>query len=443
MPAHEETHASLREPANHAPAAMHALETARAMPGAGSSPPGDPIAAALARLPMHRDGGLRDDWRRVGSASTRDGAPRWVYQASVAQDTRRTAAAAPAADELMVVSTSAGARQDARALEVPGVGILSRWRMQDDAELPTLRPFLRRHPDARVLRYRPGKRATFLVGNAIAKVFADDRGAAMQQVHRTLGTLRTLPCAVPMGLRHDGELRAFWQSRLPGTPLEPRLHGQEAARWLARIADSLAALHGSDLRFPLVTDLTYQQRRSARYLANQRVPAALGDALDLLCEDLDRMCRRLRREGSTRKARPLHGSPHVHQWLVNDDRLALVDFDRAGMGDGELDLATLLAELDFEPALDRAALGAALLGQYRAAGGRIDDERLAFYRAHKHLAKAVKQLRAASDVGAPAGAQAPVADARVREHALQRVQRTVQGARQVLAGAPMPQEGTR
>lgn len=83
---------------------------------------------------------------------------------------------------------------------------------------------------------------------------------------------------------------------------------------------------------------------------------------------------------------PIHGSLHSHQWLVNDDRLALIDFDRAAMGHAELDIATFLAELDYESFEYAAKISRAFLDGFED----FDLPTLAYYRAHKHLAKAFK-----------------------------------------------------
>lgn len=368
-------------------------------------PDADPIALALARLPGHAT-----PWRLVERASTPDGAPRWVYQSS------------PAPGDVMVVSTCASAHQDVRALEVPGVGILSRWKMADDADLPTLRMFLRLHPDARVLRYRPGVRATFATSDAIATVFPDDGCAALAAVHRLLAAAHVPRLVVPLPLRHDTRTLAFWQSRVRGEPLAACLGGilsvADATPWMDRVAEALAALHRSDIRFPHGNDLTDQQRRTMRNLPRSQPPDAVHTALDALCETLDRRYRALRADEDARTARPVHGSPHLGQWRVAGHQLGLVDFEHAGMGHPELDLASVITDLERRHAVAATELTTGLLARYRAAGGQVLQSRLSFYRAHQHLAAALAALR---------DAQAP----RVRGHADDREQRTGEALRSI------------
>jgi aminoglycoside phosphotransferase (APT) family kinase protein len=97
-----------------------------------------------------------------------------------------------------------------------------------------------------------------------------------------------------------------------------------------------------------------------------------------------------------RRPLPIHGAPHVNQWLLRGDGLGLVDFDRFAVGDPERDAATFMAELDFE---DRTAvaveeLNGAFLSGYEGAAGQLDTTLLRAYRAHKRLAKALRTARA-------------------------------------------------
>ncbi len=108
----------------------------------------------------------------------------------------------------------------------------------------------------------------------------------------------------------------------------------------------------------------------------------LSDALELL---------------PTARAVPIHGSPHEHQWLVDGTgRLGLVDFDRWARGDPELDAATFLGELSFEPAVarDLGVLEAALVDGYRDGGAALDQRVLDWYLSLRLLAKVVRTTTA-------------------------------------------------
>jgi aminoglycoside phosphotransferase (APT) family kinase protein len=99
----------------------------------------------------------------------------------------------------------------------------------------------------------------------------------------------------------------------------------------------------------------------------------------------------------------------MHQWLVDGSgRLGLVDFERYASGEPELDVATFLVELETESprAVGMAELAAATETGFRAAGGRLDPDRLALWTAHKRLAK----------VARTAAALRPDAEARASAH---------------------------
>jgi aminoglycoside phosphotransferase (APT) family kinase protein len=93
-----------------------------------------------------------------------------------------------------------------------------------------------------------------------------------------------------------------------------------------------------------------------------------------------------------RVARPLHGAPHKGQWLADGDRLALVDFDRFGLGDPESDVAVFEAEMEYE-ARAPAGLNARFRAGYETRGA-LDPALLRACRAGGHLAAARRFARA-------------------------------------------------
>jgi thiamine kinase-like enzyme len=85
--------------------------------------------------------------------------------------------------------------------------------------------------------------------------------------------------------------------------------------------------------------------------------------------------------------RPIHGSPHAHQWLQHDKVLGLVDFDRFGLGDPELDVATFLGEMDFERNDFAPKVAQAFQQGYQSVYGALNPDLITAYRAHKRFAK--------------------------------------------------------
>ena len=76
--------------------------------------------------------------------------------------------------------------------------------------------------------------------------------------------------------------------------------------------------------------------------------------------------------------RPTHGAPHPTAWLLDGERLGLVDFDRLGLGHPERDVAAFAA-------------GAPAVADAFARGfGELDATRLEAYRLERGLAKALR-----------------------------------------------------
>jgi hypothetical protein len=102
-----------------------------------------------------------------------------------------------------------------------------------------------------------------------------------------------------------------------------------------------------------------------------------------------------RRGLERRNFRILHGAPHPQQWLVRADGYSLVDFDRCGCGDAKLDIATFVAEVDFEnlKSFDVTHINEAFVGGFESVGGSLDLARFGLYRTHKHVAKALRLPR--------------------------------------------------
>lgn len=133
-----------------------------------------------------------------------------------------------------------------------------------------------------------------------------------------------------------------------------------------------------------------RSRRHAHELAS-RVPC-LSDLVDTMHDLLGT----LHAQWPSRDRRPIHGSPHPSQWLDAGSEIGLVDFDRFGRGDPELDAGVLLADFDAldAPVVPPERLAAALLDAYRAAGVPLREPLVRAYRAHQQLARALRAAQA-------------------------------------------------
>jgi hypothetical protein len=219
-------------------------------------------------------------------------------------------------------------------------------RCTADPALPGLAPTLAALERAEVVRYRPGNRCTVRgrSGGSVRYVKVLARATDDQTDARALWAAG-LPFAVAEPRGWDPRRRASWYGAVPGGQIAPDLLGPGGAA------------------------------------VAERIGRALGE---------------------------LAGAPHMHQWLVDGSgRLGLVDFDRYASGEPELDVATFLVELETESprAVGMAELSAATEDGFRAAGGRLDPDRLALWTAHKRLAKVARTAAALRpDAAARAGA---------------------------------------
>lgn len=125
----------------------------------------------------------------------------------------------------------------------------------------------------------------------------------------------------------------------------------------------------------------------------------IAGAFPHLRAPLDELLRRLAlmHAGDTDdRLRPIHGAPHPHQWLIDGGRLGLVDFDGFALGPPELDVATFVAEMEYEnpDRIPVADIITRFRRGYESIAGALDDTVLHAYIAHKRLAKAQRNARA-------------------------------------------------
>ena len=280
-------------------------------------------------------------------------------------------------------------------------------RCTADPTLPGLAPTLAALDRAEVVRYRPGNRCTIRgrSGGSVRYVKVLARATDDQTDARALWAAG-LPFAVAEPRGWDPRRRASWYGAVPGGPIAPDLLGPDGGAVAERIGRALGELAGAPLRPAHRCEPADQLARTGRALTRAAAAApALADRLRAAREVLARVHDRL----PPRPLVPVHGAPHMHQWLVDGSgRLGLVDFDRYASGEPELDVATSLVELETESprAVGMAELAAATETGFRAAGGRLDPDRLALWTAHKRLAK----------VARTAAALRPDAEARASAH---------------------------
>ncbi len=285
-------------------------------------------------------------------------------------------------------SASPGARYSSE------IGWISTGRAVDDPGIGGLAGVLAALDDARIVRYRPGKRCTLSGSVAgrprFAKVCPDALAYHQDAValwNQARGGGLGFAVAEPLGA--DELATTQWQGLVPGSPLDEALLGIDGAELIERLGAALGRLARAPLLPRRVDGPQNQQARTRRAVDRlaRRVPDLAG-ACDTVVSELD-----LGHEAiEPRRLVPVHGAPHAAQWLIDEDRLGLVDFDRYAAGEPELDLATLLVELEFERrrAVAMVTLRDRVVAGFESEGLPIDQARLDLYCRHKRLAKATR-----------------------------------------------------
>lgn len=281
------------------------------------------------------------------------------------------------------------------------IGWLRVTRFPYDPALPTLSEVLDDSRTAIVLRYRPHKRCTirFDAANAngvFAKVFPDARGYDLHRESVALWSAAQagqLDFEVARPIRWDAATHTIWQSKVDGAPIFEKMQTSEAPDLARRLGQAAGSLACSNLAPEQALDAGAQMQRTRRYAKelSKRVPRLKNETAFFL-----EALQEIHNVNSPRPLRPIHGSPHPHQWLENGARLGLVDFDRISLGEPELDIATFIAEMDFEDETKYPveAINAAFIAGYESRAGKLNRELLRAYRGHKHFSKALKAARA-------------------------------------------------
>jgi hypothetical protein len=289
-----------------------------------------------------------------------------------------------------------GGTRDACDVETD-LGWARATRFPFDPALPALAPLAAR---ATVVRYHPGKRCTLrrVTGErgVFAKVFA---ASSSTPVYQDLVALQRVASKGEVKVRlaeplsWDASARTLWQAALPGQPATRGLcgrHGDDLAR---RMGMGAASLTRANVTPSVVFDGAAQLARSRRHAGElaRRVPALSG----MVTAIVDCLAG-LHARWPSHDLRPIHGAPHTNQWLDAGSGIGLIDFDRFGAGDPEMDAGVVLANFEAldEPAVPLERLAAAFLEGYRAASVTLREPLVRAYRAHQHLAKALHAAQA-------------------------------------------------
>ncbi len=275
------------------------------------------------------------------------------------------------------------------------LGWLSLEPFPNDSKLTSLPTLIAEQPNLEVVRYRPGKRCTFRTDDKkyFVKVFANDKGKKVhsQSINLWNAWLKNrLQYSVAKPIDWNCKTRALWQQAIEGESITAELFGPNAATVATQMGQACASTAKSTINPDLIFDYTCQMQRTKRYIQN--INACFPEFISIT-QPLEQLLQTKKSIADQVQLKPIHGAPHMHQWLrTPDGNLGLVDFDRFSVGAPELDVATFIAEMDYEnqTVIPKEKINSSFIGGYKTVIEDLSPDVVQIYRAHKHIAKTSK-----------------------------------------------------
>ena len=181
-----------------------------------------------------------------------------------------------------------------------------------------------------------GSQALTLYG----KNYRDEQGAEVYSIMRQLAGQMS-GSAVPLG--YDQDLRTLWQSHVPGKPfLWETLPASHTPDLLRNIARSVAEFHRCTLQTPGRFDLKDidESLLDTVRVAEQACPDLAGRIRSLV----NRLSAQRRSMGwPDSPATPIHRDLKMRNFLIDGERVGLIDMDCVCIGDPLSDIASLIA----------------------------------------------------------------------------------------------------
>ena len=190
------------------------------------------------------------------------------------------------------------------------------------------------------------------------KTYLKGRAGPACEILQRIGSssaCRTGRLRIPRVYGYDVSLEAVWQELVPGTPQSKNAHPADLLESAGQVGAALAALHTSDVAFGPGKGMSKQTQDLERAAA--RIVAAYPSLAPQCAEVAHRLLDCAPRLPGAVVA-PVHGSFKSGHVLVDDGRVAIIDFDGAGLGDPLYDVGRYLARLDLAGAKSAAARSA-------------------------------------------------------------------------------------
>ncbi len=174
------------------------------------------------------------------------------------------------------------------------------------------------------------------------KTSRDEDGAEVYSIMRQLSA--QIPgTAVPLG--YDQKLRTVWQSHIPGEPfLWETLEASQIPETFRGIARAVAKFHSCTVRTDRRFDLTDidESLVDTIAIARQAYPDVEGRIASLVSALLAQRRSMGRSEALTT---PIHHDLKMRNFLIEGERIALIDMDCVCLGDPLSDLGSLIANV--------------------------------------------------------------------------------------------------
>lgn len=252
-----------------------------------------------------------------------------------------------------------------------------------DRHLPGVRRFLRNHPEAQPLVYKPGRRWVARIAcdgeEHLVKIYRPETIEDLKLKHRALHGL-----PVPEVLRFStrGTVTSRW---VPGTPLNELVSPQRSLMW-RRAGELLARVHAAPAPAGLRPAPRDKPLTAAVHALRTVAPRHIEDAL--------RISESVRAGLPEAPVCVSHGDFSADQVIARTDGdLALLDLDRVGLDDPHADLASWFgAALAAGEVTELSELDPLLEG-YEADGGQVDPARLRLHCARAVLQRAAEPFR--------------------------------------------------
>lgn len=263
-------------------------------------------------------------------------------------------------------------------------------------------------PKVDVLRYRPRLRCVIRYGwcsdqgqdsmRVVGKVYPP--GPKAGQAWHALNTLHAQAMAgviIPRPLRLVEDWNLVLMEYVPGRSMKQVLEGATARRHAEEVlqaaARTLAWIHSRNLVSEEVW--SWETQLAHLRLLNTSIHLVAPDLATKVHALLDHIAP-LMQGLSVGTASCIHGDCKPSQFLMNEGQVALVDFDRACLGDPAVDIGNFIAALHKEAVRGQEygrELASFFLAEYERCSGRDLVDRVRLFRAASLVRMAVRSFK--------------------------------------------------